>query len=204
MGRFKCRWDRIAAPPEEVKWIRKSFMKPLLTFSIGMMVMGALLTLVLLLIFRDGTTYVIGIGFVIIGMVFMVVYLPVSILMGSGKQHHGLSMYLKEVSMGQAVISVERFLKSRKVPYEKEYPKGWSYRGYLFPPDVAFFIKKELFIGIRFFEGPNKEQLREISIFYLPSIWEEAFFIQRDMDAYYHSIGMALPPEEGKQLVFGS
>ena len=59
---------------------------------------------------------------------------------------------------------MEKFLKKKGIPYKKGYTKGISYRGYLFSPDAAFYAKKELFIGIRFFEGPEKKELREFSI----------------------------------------
>ncbi|MFO8050776.1 MAG: hypothetical protein R6V01_03660 [Thermoplasmatota archaeon] len=46
-------------------------------------------------------------------------------------------------------------------------------------------------------------RFRQVTIFYLPSIWEEALLLQKSMDLYFHEAGIAEPAEEDRRLVIG-
>ena len=118
------------------------------------------------------------------GIFIMGLMLMTASFINNKKYHFGVILYLKNISLEDATHAMRRFLEMKGIEYELERPKGWSYRGYLSPPKVAFYVKKEFFIGIHYFTGPEKKIIRQIKIMYLASIWEEALIFQKEMDEY--------------------
>lgn len=202
MGRFKCNWDRIATPPEEMMRIRKGMLKVTLIFSMVLISIGSIL--LALFWIRGDLRSIALVSYILIGagiFSFLIMLIP-AYFIGSYKYHNAVKMNLKFVTLSRAEEEMERFLKEKGINYQKEKPKGSKYRGYLSHTDVGFFIKKELFIGIEYFyHEPLKKQLRKVTIFYLPSIWEEALLLQKEMDEHFFRSGIAEPFDKSLRLV---
>ncbi len=202
MSRLKCKWDSIARPPEEKERFQRSIVSGLGYFGLVPTVIGVI-SVCLFFLFRHIKFFAILALFTLsLGVMFLFLYAMFAVMIRSKRYHDAVKLYLKEVNLNDAKRALEDYLDSIGTHYQRETPGKWSYRGYAFPPHAAYYIKEDLFLGIRYFMGPEKRYLRQISIYYRSRVWDEALILQKGMDSHFHQMGMALPFEEGKSMVF--
>jgi hypothetical protein len=202
MGRLKCNWDRMVMPPEEMGRMKRFLLKFSLIASSIPIAIGILLATVYFLLWDvpgiiELSLIIIIVGLFIAGMMFMI-----ASYVGNNKVHNVVKLYLKKISMDDAIHAMEEFLQKKGIAYRIKRPNRWKYRSLAFPPSVVFNIKKEFFIGIDYFRGSDNELIRQITIMYLPLIWDEALMFQKEMDFHFHRKGLAQPLEEGALLHF--
>lgn len=201
MSRFQCKWDFIARPPEEKERFQRSIVSTMGYFGLVPTLIG-LASLLLFFIFREVKFFlVVALFAIFLGIFFLFLYAMFAMMIRNKKYHDAVKLYLREVDLDNAEKALEDYMNNNGIHYQKEIPGKWSYRGYAFPPHVAYYIKEDLFLGIRFIIGPEKKYLRQISICYRSRVWDEALLLQKGLDSHFHNLGMALPHEEGRSLI---
>jgi hypothetical protein len=202
MARLKCNWDRMVMPPEEMGRMKRFLLKISLIASSIPIAIGIILITIYFLLWDHPSLIELSFILILAGLFIAGMMLIIASYVGNNKYHNVVKLYLEKISIEDASRAMEEFLQKKGIVYKIKRPKGWKYRGYAFPPSMVFNYKKEFYFGIDYFPGSDQKVIRQISILYFPSIWEEALIFQKEMDSYFHRIGIAQPLEEGSLLHF--
>jgi len=199
---LKGNWDKIVSPPEELgKFI--SVLKKIFFFIVVIPSFLCILSFAINYIFLgsedvylySGVIFALAL-FVSIPLLFIIFYA------GSKKVPSVVKLEMKWKDIRILRKKVGRWLEENGYPNSFGLPDRSSHKKYLMSKDDTIFIKHELFLAVYKWHHPGNKTIIWLEIYYLPSVWEEALILQKDLDEFLFEKGLSVPLEKDSKLTF--